>query len=431
MLLIPSRLFRHKCRHHASFLQQNKQRWSTTSRHTPHAPLRILFCGADSFSIASLKALHEESKSPSSNILSIDVVTKKDKLSGRGLKRYRSPPIKATAQDLGLRLHQIDSFTQWSPPKYEAQECPNINLVIAVSFGLLIPPRIINNSHYGGLNVHPSMLPDLPGAAPVQWSIMFGRRYTGVSIQTLHPTKFDEGVVLSQTPSPGLVIPDPDSITAAELRDRLAPVGAEMLVQAIRDRLYVPPHKAVKRKEPSLPLGIFKAPRITTEMKAVDFQTMTRLVITRRNRAIPKLWAIGETREQTSPERRIIFEPEGLRTIRMSFEHNAMKLAVDQIPAGVPFTIVHKSESIRSKAPQPLLIKAANRDSTANDLRVVEVARITVAGSPPTAAAQAAAKAGMFKDPVEIEDMLLYRFHGPLRVPLHTLEAEPKDKLVT
>lgn len=67
-------------------------------------------------------------------------------------------PIKSVAVDeLDLPLHQIDTFTGWTPP------CPAgepINLVVAVSFGLLVPPRILKASKYGGLNVHPSMLPE-------------------------------------------------------------------------------------------------------------------------------------------------------------------------------------------------------------------------------------------------------------------------------
>ena len=57
------------------------------------------------------------------------------------------------AQELDLKLHEIDTFTGWTPPS-------SINLVIAVSFGLLVPPRILGLAKYGGLNVHPSLLPE-------------------------------------------------------------------------------------------------------------------------------------------------------------------------------------------------------------------------------------------------------------------------------
>lgn len=67
-------------------------------------------------------------------------------------------PIKNVANtELGLNIHQIDTFTGWTPPQVHDQP---FNMVVAVSFGLLVPPRILNSAKYGGLNVHPSMLPE-------------------------------------------------------------------------------------------------------------------------------------------------------------------------------------------------------------------------------------------------------------------------------
>ncbi len=84
-------------------------------------------------------------------------------------------PISETAKELGLPLHEIDTFTGWEvgslrcwesgmvdtdpvkPPKPQGMP---INLIVAVSFGLFVPPRILGAAKYGGLNVHPSMLPE-------------------------------------------------------------------------------------------------------------------------------------------------------------------------------------------------------------------------------------------------------------------------------
>lgn len=70
--------------------------------------------------------------------------------------------------------------------------------------------------------------------------MMRGDKYTGVSLQTLDPKVFDHGTVLTQTPSPGL--PIPVSATLQNLNETLAKVGAEMLVQGLRDGLHVPPY---------------------------------------------------------------------------------------------------------------------------------------------------------------------------------------------
>ena len=149
-------------------------RWSSTSSPKRHDPLRVLFCGADDFSIYSLRALHALQQSRADKIASIDIVCRPDKRAGRGLKQIQEVPIKRVAQDLGLTIHQIDSFKDWSPP-------PSTNLVVAVSFGLLVPARVLKAARYGGLNVHPSLLPEFRGPAPIQHTLLQRKRRTGVT----------------------------------------------------------------------------------------------------------------------------------------------------------------------------------------------------------------------------------------------------------
>lgn len=80
----------------------------------------------------------------------------------------------------------------------------------------------------------------LRGPAPIHHAMMRNEKYTGVSLQTLDPKAFDHGVVLAQTPSPG--IPIPAGTTLQQLTESLAKVGAEMLVQGLRDGVHVPPY---------------------------------------------------------------------------------------------------------------------------------------------------------------------------------------------
>lgn len=86
-------------------------------------------------------------------------------------------PCKSVAEELGLRVHQRETFTKWEASyacnmsmiwkiewacaNLECFQLPEgINLIVVVSFGLFVPPRIIRASKYGGLNVHPSFLPE-------------------------------------------------------------------------------------------------------------------------------------------------------------------------------------------------------------------------------------------------------------------------------
>lgn len=236
-----------------------------------------IFCGADEFSAFSLRALRELQQQKPFVIESIEVLCKTDKAVGRGLKQSRSPPIKSVATELGLRTHQIDSFRDWRSEPY--------NLVVAVSFGLLVPARILNNARYGGLNVHPSLLPDLRGAAPITHALLKRRTSTGVSLQTMHPTKFDHGVVLSQTEEvPVLPNSTPDS-----LLKKLGPLGADLLRKGVEDAVFVPPLQDARAGLP-VPPQVKLAPKIIPSDRCIDWQGWTADEILHRDRVLGDLW---------------------------------------------------------------------------------------------------------------------------------------------
>ncbi|KAL4956973.1 formyl transferase [Aspergillus filifer] len=252
-----------------------------------HDSLRILFCGSDDFSIASLQALHAEHVKQPDRIASIDVVCRPGKRVGRGLKQIREVPIKAAATKLSLPIHEIDTFRGWQPPVFP--DGP-INLIVAVSFGLFVPPRILNGAKYGGLNVHPSLLPDFRGPAPLHHTLLAGRTKTGVTLQTLHSQHFDHGAILAQTPSPGFNIPNPDTCTVPELLDIVSPKGADILVEGIRQGLFVPPVKDAgwySAKEEDL----IHAVKIKSEDRHIDWATWNSADISRRHRVLGPLWS--------------------------------------------------------------------------------------------------------------------------------------------
>ncbi|KAJ3535916.1 hypothetical protein NM208_g6941 [Fusarium decemcellulare] len=146
-------------------------------------------------------------------------------------------PCKVLAEDMGLRIHQRETFTKWDLPDAT-------NLIVAVSFGLFVPPRILRSAKYGGLNVHPSLLPDLRGPAPIHHAILRGYQHTGVSLQTLDAKAFDHGTVLAQTPRPGISVPS--DCTVQELTNLLAPIGAQMLQERSQTSSSPTPPKVTK-----------------------------------------------------------------------------------------------------------------------------------------------------------------------------------------
>ncbi|KAG6003389.1 hypothetical protein E4U21_002064 [Claviceps maximensis] len=199
-------------------------------------PLRILFCGSDAFSCASLRALHEEHVRGGDVVEALDVMVLPGRRVGRGLKMVKQVPCKILAQELGLRVHERETFREWHLP-------PGTNLVVVVSFGLFVPGRILSSAKYGGVNVHPSLLPDLRGPAPIHHALLRGDTHLGISLQTLDPNTFDHGTILDQTPPPGVPIP-PDASFQTVMQEAAA-LGATMLVQGLRDGLHVPPHRDV------------------------------------------------------------------------------------------------------------------------------------------------------------------------------------------
>ncbi|KAK4033974.1 Methionyl-tRNA formyltransferase [Parachaetomium inaequale] len=256
-------------------------------------PLRILFCGSDEFSVASLKALHNEHKKTGTGLIqSIDVVVRPSKPTGRGYKVLREVRLQAFAKELNLPIHVRDTFTGWDMPKPDDEP---INLIIAVSFGLFVPPRLIHASKYGGLNVHPSMLPDLRGPAPIHHALLAERPFTGITIQTLSPENFDAGVHLAQTPPPGIAIPT--GCTPDHLQQVLAPEGARMLVEALRAGLHVPPYEkeeeACQQRAPvatTTETPPLHAPKITTQDRQVLWTAQTARQVVVRQRVLGPLW---------------------------------------------------------------------------------------------------------------------------------------------
>lgn len=103
------------------------------------------------------------------------------------------------------------------------------DLLVSASYGIMIPWETIEKTPYGGINIHPSILPHWRGADPVPWAILSGDHQIGVSITTLSKT-FDEGNILAQ-----IKIPILPTDTSDPLRTKLFTLGAEKLIEILPD----------------------------------------------------------------------------------------------------------------------------------------------------------------------------------------------------
>ena len=151
--------------------------------------LKILFAGTSKFAEYHLQKLIESKH----NVIS--VFTQPGKRSGRGLK-FTQSPVREMAFNNNIEI--------WQPEKISNKEVSiikelNPDIIIVVSYGLLIPKEILSIPKLGCINVHPSLLPRWRGAAPIQRSIESGDTITGVTIMMMNE-KLDTGDIIYQEP---------------------------------------------------------------------------------------------------------------------------------------------------------------------------------------------------------------------------------------
>ena len=191
------------------------------------------------------------------------ILTQPDKPAGRG-KRLTPPAVKVFAQDHNLPYLQPERIRQDERVLEAIKEAnPDINIVVA--YGQIIPASIIYLPPLKSLNIHFSLLPKYRGAAPVQWAILNGERFTGVTIFQL-TEKMDEGPILSQE-----VVPILPRENAHELETRMSHIGAQLLIRTLEKIGTLP----LKEQDHSLATY---APKLTKEQGRIDWQEPAEVV---------------------------------------------------------------------------------------------------------------------------------------------------------
>ena len=178
---------------------------------------RVIFMGTPEFAVPCLAALHETCEV-------IGVITQPDKPRGRGQKLVPSP-VKAWAEAHELPVYQ--------PAKIKTEEFTvrleemKPDLMVVVAFGQILSQRILDIPPYGCINVHASLLPKYRGASPIQWAVIDGCEYSGVTTM-----KMDEGLDTGDILMVEKVKLDAKE-TGGSLFDRLSDVGAHLLVKTL------------------------------------------------------------------------------------------------------------------------------------------------------------------------------------------------------
>ena len=217
--------------------------------------MKILFMGTPDFAKESLENLYNNGYEI------CGVVTTPDRPSGRGMKLNISP-VKEYALEKKLNIFQPEKITNNTEFKDEIKAL-NPDLVCVVSYGVILPKSFLKIPRLGCINVHPSMLPKYRGSAPIQWAILNGDKKTGVTIMYLNE-KMDAGDIIIQKE-----VEIGEDETTGELWNRLSKIGAELLIESIKN---IENGTAVRTVQPE---EFTLAPMLTKDMSKIDWKLKT------------------------------------------------------------------------------------------------------------------------------------------------------------
>ena len=180
--------------------------------------MRVVFMGTPDFAAESLRAVLDAGHEVSG------VFTQPDRPKGRGMK-LTPCETKQLALERGLTVYQPDSVRTEEALELMRSLAPDVLCVVA--YGKILPDAMLAIPRLGAVNVHGSLLPKYRGAAPIQWSVLNGHEYAGVTTMYL-AHDMDAGDIIYREATPV-----GEYETAGELFDRLAAMGARLLVKTL------------------------------------------------------------------------------------------------------------------------------------------------------------------------------------------------------
>lgn len=182
--------------------------------------MNIVFWGSSPFSMPSLRQVfgHHTVKA---------VVTNEDSSCGRGLKELRMTPVKEFALEHNIPVLQPCSLKDELFIKSFEDQDPDLSVV--VSYGMIIPEKLLYFPKFHSINLHASLLPEYRGASPIQAALKDGRSFTGNSVQFM-VKELDKGDVILHHKT--AILPDDNYTTLSE---KLSEEGAKLLLEAIEN----------------------------------------------------------------------------------------------------------------------------------------------------------------------------------------------------
>ncbi len=182
--------------------------------------MNIIFAGTPEFAVPALNTLIAAGHKI------VMVLTQPDRPAGRGMQ-LKASPVKQLALKHNLNVYQPISL---KPAEVQAEiAATQADAMIVAAYGLIIPSTVLNMPKLGCYNIHASLLPRWRGAAPIHRALLAGDTETGVTIMEVVPA-LDAGAMISKG-----VVPITDNDTTQSLHDKLAEIGATLMVKAMQD----------------------------------------------------------------------------------------------------------------------------------------------------------------------------------------------------
>ena len=183
--------------------------------------MRIIFAGTPEFAAAALSRLLDAGHTVPL------VLTQPDRPAGRGMRVIESP-VKKIAMAAGIEVFQPQSLKR-DPAAPARLRAVAHDVMVVAAYGLILPQAVLDSAPRGCLNIHASLLPRWRGAAPIQRAIEAGDRQIGICIMRMD-AGLDTGPVLARR-----TLPIDAADTARGLTDALARLGADLLVDTLRE----------------------------------------------------------------------------------------------------------------------------------------------------------------------------------------------------
>ena len=180
--------------------------------------MRVVFMGTPDFAVPALTALIGQGHEI------VAVYTREPKPAGRGMALKLSA-VHACADKFGLPVHTPKSLR--GDEALELFQTHQGDVAVVAAYGLILPPAILALPEFGCLNLHGSLLPRWRGAAPIQRAIMAGDERSGVMVMQMEAGLDTGPVSLFET------VKITDTMTAQDLHDQLAMLGADLIVRAL------------------------------------------------------------------------------------------------------------------------------------------------------------------------------------------------------